>query len=291
MLFTSRSPSASVRRLYTPAAFLFATVILRSSPWGTVAMARKIRAAGGFYSFILAPALAAVSAGPPASRRLRTRCSRSRARRLRPTSPTLNFNDWFGLGHPLARSRLWRGGAEQRPLLSSSVEAVGPHPGFRAERRDRDPHDLRRGSCFVQGGKESINFAASTSSSSLTRASALAAGAGCSLAFWSWWASRRGAPTTSEIPQPAPHRAVATTDLVHVLGIGYVITSLPACRRSRRISLSRPAEPRRNLLRRHADSARTGSRRSCRCSSSPAPSPARWPSTPWRCCTSTRWDR
>ena len=38
--------------LYTPAAFLFATVILTIFSVGYVAMARKIRAAGGFYSFI-----------------------------------------------------------------------------------------------------------------------------------------------------------------------------------------------------------------------------------------------
>src|SRR3954466_8422897 len=37
---------------YTPAAFLFATLILTIFTIGYVAMARKIRAAGGFYSFI-----------------------------------------------------------------------------------------------------------------------------------------------------------------------------------------------------------------------------------------------
>ena len=37
---------------YTPAAFLFATVILTIFSVGYVTMARKIRAAGGFYSFI-----------------------------------------------------------------------------------------------------------------------------------------------------------------------------------------------------------------------------------------------
>src|SRR4029078_262592 len=38
--------------LYTPAAFLFATIILTIFTIGYVAMARQIRAAGGFYSFI-----------------------------------------------------------------------------------------------------------------------------------------------------------------------------------------------------------------------------------------------
>src|SRR6201995_4395414 len=37
---------------YTPAAFLFATLILTIFTVGYVTMARKIRAAGGFYSFI-----------------------------------------------------------------------------------------------------------------------------------------------------------------------------------------------------------------------------------------------
>src|SRR6201996_5155610 len=37
---------------YTPAAFLFATVILTIFAIGYVTMARKIRAAGGFYAFI-----------------------------------------------------------------------------------------------------------------------------------------------------------------------------------------------------------------------------------------------
>src|SRR5918912_2163250 len=38
--------------IYTPAAFLFATIILTIFTIGYVAMARKMRAAGGFYTFI-----------------------------------------------------------------------------------------------------------------------------------------------------------------------------------------------------------------------------------------------
>src|SRR5829696_3136577 len=38
--------------LYTPAAFLFATIILTIFAIGYVAMAKKIRATGGFYTFI-----------------------------------------------------------------------------------------------------------------------------------------------------------------------------------------------------------------------------------------------
>jgi amino acid transporter len=38
--------------IYTPAAFLFATIILTIFSIGYVAMAKKIRATGGFYTFI-----------------------------------------------------------------------------------------------------------------------------------------------------------------------------------------------------------------------------------------------
>src|SRR3954467_6817230 len=52
MLFNVPFATGFGTGLYTPAAFLFATVILTIFTIGYVAMARKIRAAGGFYSFI-----------------------------------------------------------------------------------------------------------------------------------------------------------------------------------------------------------------------------------------------
>src|SRR4051794_29188028 len=52
MLFNVPFATAFGTGLYTPAAFLFATVILTIFSISYVAMARKIRAAGGFYSFI-----------------------------------------------------------------------------------------------------------------------------------------------------------------------------------------------------------------------------------------------
>ena len=52
MLFNVPFATGFGTGLYTPAAFLFATVILTIFSIGYVAMARKIRAAGGFYSFI-----------------------------------------------------------------------------------------------------------------------------------------------------------------------------------------------------------------------------------------------
>ena len=52
MLFNVPFATGFGTGLYTPAAFLFATVILTIFSVGYVAMARKMRAAGGFYTFI-----------------------------------------------------------------------------------------------------------------------------------------------------------------------------------------------------------------------------------------------
>src|SRR3712207_7863374 len=52
MLFNVPFATGFGTGLYTPAAFLFATIILTIFSVGYVAMASKIRAAGGFYSFI-----------------------------------------------------------------------------------------------------------------------------------------------------------------------------------------------------------------------------------------------
>ena len=52
MLFNVPFATGFGTGLYTPAAFLFATVILTIFSVGYIAMARKIRSAGGFYTFI-----------------------------------------------------------------------------------------------------------------------------------------------------------------------------------------------------------------------------------------------
>jgi hypothetical protein len=52
MLFNVPFATGFGTGLYTPAAFLFATIILTIFSIGYVAMARKIRATGGFYTFI-----------------------------------------------------------------------------------------------------------------------------------------------------------------------------------------------------------------------------------------------
>ena len=52
MLFNVPFATGFGTGLYTPAAFLFATIILTIFSIGYVAMARKIRATGGFYTLI-----------------------------------------------------------------------------------------------------------------------------------------------------------------------------------------------------------------------------------------------
>src|SRR5687768_18379894 len=52
MLFNVPFATGFGTGLYTPAAFLFATVILTIFSIGYVAMARKMTATGGFYTFI-----------------------------------------------------------------------------------------------------------------------------------------------------------------------------------------------------------------------------------------------
>ena len=53
MLFNVPFATGFGTGLYTPAAFLFATIILTIFTIGYVAMARKMRAAGGFYTLHL----------------------------------------------------------------------------------------------------------------------------------------------------------------------------------------------------------------------------------------------
>src|SRR5829696_7605579 len=64
--------------IYTPAAFLFATIILTIFSVGYIAMARKIRAAGGFYTFISHGLGRELGLAAGITGRWRTRCSRCR---------------------------------------------------------------------------------------------------------------------------------------------------------------------------------------------------------------------
>ena len=96
MLFNVPFATGFGTGLYTPAAFLFATIILTIFSIGYVAMARKMRAAGGFYTFI--------SHGLGRELGLATGITGAIAYSLFEVSllggfayfAATNFNDWFG---------------------------------------------------------------------------------------------------------------------------------------------------------------------------------------------------
>ena len=96
MLFNVPFATGFGTGLYTPAAFLFATIILTIFTVGYVAMARKMRAAGGFYTFI--------SHGLGRELGLATGITGAIAYSLFEVSllggfayfASTNFNDWFG---------------------------------------------------------------------------------------------------------------------------------------------------------------------------------------------------
>src|SRR4051794_23082143 len=96
MLFNVPFATGFGTGIYTPAAFLFATVILTIFSIGYVAMARKIRAAGGFYTFISHGlgrelGLAAGIAGALAYSLFEVSLLGGFA-----YFASTNFNDWFG---------------------------------------------------------------------------------------------------------------------------------------------------------------------------------------------------
>src|SRR4051812_24903367 len=96
MLFNVPFATGFGTGLYTPAAFLFATIILTIFSVGYVAIARKMRAAGGFYTFI--------SHGLGRELGLATGIGGALADSLFEVSllggfayfAATNFNDWFG---------------------------------------------------------------------------------------------------------------------------------------------------------------------------------------------------
>ena len=100
MLFNVPFATGFGTGIYTPAAFLFATIILTIFSIGYVAMARKMRAAGGFYTFI--------SHGLGRELGLATGIGGALAYSLFEVSllggfsyfAATNFNDWFGWNIP-----------------------------------------------------------------------------------------------------------------------------------------------------------------------------------------------
>ena len=127
MLFNVPFATGFGTGLYTPAAFLFATVILTIFSIGYVAMARKIRAAGGFYSFIshgLGRELG-MAAGICGALVLRAVRGLAAGRLLLLRHDELQR--LVRLERPVGRLRARRRAADQRPLLVRR-RALGARP-------------------------------------------------------------------------------------------------------------------------------------------------------------------
>jgi amino acid transporter len=209
---------------YTPAAFLFATIILTIFTIGYVAMARKIRAAGGFYSFI--------SHGVGRELGMAAGICGALAYSLFEVSllggfayfANNNFNDWFGWDIP------WPLFAFFAMILISvlcyfdvelSVRVLGA--ALVGEVIILTIFDLL---VFGQGGKTGIQFSSLNMFKMGSPGPGLAAGVGVFLAFWSW-VGFEAIPNYAE-ESKNPRRIVPLATLLSVvgLGVGYVITSL-----------------------------------------------------------------
>jgi amino acid transporter len=226
MLFNVPFATGFGTGLYTPAAFLFATIILTIFSVGYVAMARKIRAAGGFYSFI--------SHGLGRELGMAAGLCGALSYALFEVSllggfayfANLNFNDWFGWNIP------WPLFAFGAALLISvlcyfdvelSVKILGT--ALIGEVIILTIFDLL---VFGQGGSDANGIQLqSLNMFKLTDPGVgLAAGVGLFLAFWSWVGFEAAPNYAEESRDPVRNVPRATLYSVVGLGIGYVITSL-----------------------------------------------------------------
>jgi amino acid transporter len=226
MLFNVPFATGFGTGLYTPAAFLFATIILTIFSIGYVAMASKIRAAGGFYTFI--------SHGLGRELGLATGIAGALAYSLFEVSllggfsyfAATNFNSWFGWEIP------WIAFAVVAALLISvlcyfdvklSVRILGA--ALIGEIVILAIFDLL---VFGGGGSEEngIQFESLNMFQLTDPGVGLAAGVGVFLAFWSW-VGFEAIPNYAEESRE-PRRIIPRATLISVvgLGIGYVITSL-----------------------------------------------------------------
>jgi amino acid transporter len=209
---------------YTPAAFLFATIILTIFTVGYVTMARKISAAGGFYSFI--------SHGLGRELGMAAGICGALAYSLFEVSllggfayfANNNFNDWFGWSIP------WPVFAFAAMLLISvlcyfdvelSVRVLGV--ALVGEICILTIFDLL---VYTQGGKTGIQGDSLNMFKLTSPGVGLAAGVGVFLAFWSW-VGFEAIPNYAE-ESKNPRRIVPLATLLSVvgLGVGYVITSV-----------------------------------------------------------------
>jgi amino acid transporter len=225
MLFNVPFATGFGTGLYTPAAFLFATIILTIFSVGYVAMARKIRAAGGFYSFI--------SHGLGRELGMAAGLCGALAYALFEVSllggfayfANLNFNDWFGWDIP------WPLFAFGAAILISvlcyfdvelSVRILGT--ALIGEVIILTIFDLL---VLGQGGSsDGIQFKSLNMFQLTSPGVGLAAGVGLFLAFWSWVGFEAAPNYAEESRDPVRNIPRATLYSVVGLGIGYVITSL-----------------------------------------------------------------
>jgi len=226
MLFNVPFATGFGTGLYTPAAFLFATIILTIFTIGYVAMARKMRAAGGFYTFI--------SHGLGRELGLATGITGAIAYSLFEVSllggfayfASTNFDDWFGWHIP------WIAFALFAALLISvlcffhvelSVKVLGT--ALVGEVIILAIFDLV---VFGSGGSnaDGIQFQSLNMAKLTDPGPGLAAGVGLFLAFWSWVGFEAIPNYAEESKNPKKIIPRATLISVVALGIGYVITSL-----------------------------------------------------------------
>ena len=210
---------------YTPAAFLFAAVILTIFSIGYVAMAREISAAGGFYSFI--------SHGLGRVLGLATGICGLVAYALFEISLlggfayffSTNFNSWFGWEIP------WVLPAVLAAILISvlcwfdvelSVKVLGV--ALISEIIILALFDIL---VFGQGGStDGIAFDSVNVFKLTDPGVGLAAGVGLFLAFWSWVGFEAIPNYAEESKDPKRNVVRATMIAVIGLGIGYVLTSM-----------------------------------------------------------------
>ena len=226
MLFNVPFATGFGTGLYTPAAFLFATIILTIFAIGYIAMARKIRATGGFYTFI--------SHGLGRELGLATGIGGALAYCLFEVSllggfsyfAVTNFNSWFGWDLPWVMFAL--GAALLISVLcwfdvELSVRVLGA--ALIGEIVILTIFDLV---VFGSGGSDAdgIQLEALNVFKLTDPGVGLAAGVGLFLAFWSW-VGFEAIPNYAEESRD-PKRIVVSATLISVigLGIGYVLTSL-----------------------------------------------------------------
>ena len=225
MLFNVPFATGFGTGIYTPAAFLFATIILTIFSIGYVAMARKLRAAGGFYTFI--------SHGLGRELGLAAGLCGAAAYALFEVSllggfsyfAVTNFNAWFGWDIP------WILFALGAALLISVL------CWFDVELSVKILGAALIGEVVILlifdivvfgsgGGPDGIAFEGLNMFKLTDPGVGLAAGVGLFLAFWSWVGFEAVPNYAEESRDPKKIVVKATLISVIALGVGYVITSL-----------------------------------------------------------------